>query len=177
MTEPTIIYAGDSVTWTRTLADYPAPTWTLGYSLVKADTAYTIATTADGSSHRAAVSTTTTAAYLPGEYTLTAYVTQAGERVTLPGASRVTVRPNPALSTADPRSHARRTLDAIDALLEGRATGDVAAYTINGRSLTKVPLAELITLQSHYRRLVDREDAESRIARGLASGRKIYSRI
>lgn len=177
MTEPTTIYAGDTLTWTRSVAEYPAQTWTLNYALVRAGRAYTFATTAEGDRHLVSVAASVTALWQAGEYTLTAYVTKASERVTLPGAVRVTVKPNPTGTAVDPRSHARRTFDAINAVIEGRATADVAAYTINGRSLTKMPIAELISLQSHYRRLVDREDAEARIARGLGSGRKIYSRI
>lgn len=177
MSEPTTIYAGDTLTWTRAVPDYAAPEWTLNYALVKAGKAYTFSSTASGQDHAVSVSSTTTATWQAGDYTLTAYVTKTGSRVTLPGATRVTVKPNPLGAAVDPRSQARRTLDAVSAVLEGRASSDVAAYTINGRSLTKMPIAELIALQSRYQRLVDREDAEANLARGMGSGRKIYSRI
>ena len=51
----------------------------------------------------------------------------------------------------DPRTHAERTLEAIEALLEGRAGKDVQSYSIQGRSLTKMTVDELRRWRRHYR--------------------------
>lgn len=52
---------------------------------------------------------------------------------------------------SDLRSHAERTLAAIEAVLEKRATSDQQSYSIAGRSITKIPLTELISLRDKYR--------------------------
>jgi len=48
----------------------------------------------------------------------------------------------------DRRSQNERDLEAIDAVIAGRITADVSAYTIDGRSVTRIPLAELRQLRS-----------------------------
>lgn len=52
---------------------------------------------------------------------------------------------------ADPRTHAEIMLTKIETLLEGKADSDVANYSINGRSLTKLGLSELIEWRDYYR--------------------------
>jgi hypothetical protein len=42
------------------------------------------------------------------------------------------------------------TLAAITAVLTGRITADVQAYSIAGRAVTKIPLGELLTLRGVY---------------------------
>ncbi len=74
----------------------------------------------------------------------------------------ITVAPDPAL--ADPRSHAERMLDAIEALLENRASKDVQSYAIAGRNLTKLTVDELQRWRRFYR---------SEVARERGSGRRI----
>lgn len=44
----------------------------------------------------------------------------------------------------------RRTLNAINAVLEGKASKDVQSYQINGRQLYKIPIPELLQLQAVY---------------------------
>jgi hypothetical protein len=72
-------------------------------------------------------------------------------------------------TTQDTRSHAERTLDAIEALIEGRATTDVASYSIAGRSLSRMTPDELVKWRSVYRA----EVAAQRNAGKPNGGRKI----
>jgi hypothetical protein len=58
----------------------------------------------------------------------------------------------------DLRTHARKVLDAINAVIEGRATKDQESYTIAGRTLTRTPLRELLALQKTYEEKVMREE-------------------
>ncbi|SFO63572.1 hypothetical protein SAMN05216567_101887 [Variovorax sp. OK605] len=64
-------------------------------------------------------------------------------------------------AAGDVRSHARRTLDAIEAVLEGRATSATAEYEINGRRLKYIPLNELHAMRSKYQREVAAEEGKS----------------
>ena len=66
-----------------------------------------------------------------------------------------------AISTSqDLRSHARKTLDAIEATIEGRASLDQERYRINNRELYRTPLETLKKLRDQYRAEVSREEAK-----------------
>jgi hypothetical protein len=54
-------------------------------------------------------------------------------------------------NTDDRRTHAEVMLAKIESLLEGRADNDVASYSINGRSLDRIPLKEMIEWRDYYR--------------------------
>ena len=83
MSEPTTIIAGDSVAWTKSLADYPAPTWTLKYRLVREGKSIEIVATASGSDHAIAVLPATSAGWLPGDYKWVAMVSDFGGSATV----------------------------------------------------------------------------------------------
>ncbi|MNV44052.1 hypothetical protein D3C71_1357960 [compost metagenome] len=159
-TEPISIIPGDTVKWTRTLADYPASAgWALSYELLNAMHRYEIPTTSDGKAFRVVVSAQTTHSYAPGSYDWRARVTNAEEVYTV-RTGRLTVAPAFG-AVGDVRSHARRTLDAIEALLEGRATSATAEYEINGRRLKYIPLNELHAMRTKYQREVAAEEGKS----------------
>lgn len=175
-TEPTAIYAGDTVAWTKSLPDYPAPVWVLTYSFVRDGGAITITATASGSEHAVSVPNSTTSAWIPADYTWTAYVSDGTSRFTVEtGAIRI--KANPAAGGYDSRSQCKRTLDAVNALLEGRAGADVSSYSIGGRSVTKMAVTELLVWKSKLEGEYQRELAADRAARGLGSGRKILTRF
>jgi len=159
-TEPISIIPGDTVKWTRTLADYPASAgWALSYELLNAMHRYEIPATADGKAFRVVVSAQTTQSYAPGAYDWRARVTNADEVYTV-ASGRLTVAPSFG-AAGDVRSHARRTLDAIEAVLEGRATSATAEYEINGRRLKYIPLNELHAMRTKYQREVAAEEGKS----------------
>lgn len=54
-------------------------------------------------------------------------------------------------------THAYRMVTAIEAVLEGKVTADVASYSIAGRSITKIPIVELIELREKYRKEFENE--------------------
>ena len=168
--EPTAARAGDTWAWSRTLADYPAPAWELTYTLWSATAAYAITAAADGTAHSVSVAAATTAAYAPGRYEWAARVTQGADGYTI--ASGV-IQILPALGAAmDTRSHARRMLDAINAMLEGRATDgdlDVVRHQIGDRS-TETDLPTLLKLRQQYAAAVQAEDAAAAAARGERRG-------
>ena len=47
--------------------------------------------------------------------------------------------------------HVRRVIDAIEAVIERRATKDQKSYSIDGRSLERTPIDELLLLRDRYR--------------------------
>ena len=69
----------------------------------------------------------------------------------------------------DARSHAEKVLEALEAVLEGRASKDQMSYSIKGRSLALTPLADLLAMRKAYR-------AELASQRAAAKGRKVLGR-
>ncbi len=68
----------------------------------------------------------------------------------------VTVAQDPTAISIDTdlRSYAQKTLDAIEAVLAKKATSDQQAYTIAGRSITKIPFKELYEMRELFRKEV-----------------------
>ena len=67
---------------------------------------------------------------------------------------------------ADPRSHAEIMLAKIQSLLEGRADKDVSSYSIQGRSISKMSIADLLQWRDYYRKEVLKERRDNAIALG-----------
>lgn len=176
-TEPTEVTAGDTVKWTRTLSDYPAGTWTLSYTLINAASKIAITASASGTDHLVSVTPATSAAWSAGLYDWQAYVTDGTDRYQV-DSGRITVNANYAgATTLDDRSHVKKTLDAIEAVIEGRASQAQQSYTINGRSLTRIPLSELYEFRKQYQAEYAAELQAERIANGMGSGRRVLLRF
>ena len=175
-TEPSSLNAGDTARWLKTLPDYPASAgWVLGYELVNAATRIAFSSTAQDEAHLVNVPAATTAAWAPGAYQWRARVALGADVCTV-ATGQITIQP--AFGAAvDARSHARRTLEAIEATLEGRATSATAEYQIAGRSMKYIPVPELITLRDRYRAEVRQEDAAARMAAGQGNPGRIYVRF
>jgi hypothetical protein len=175
--EPSSVNAGDTWRWTRSLADYPASAgWALSYTLINASAKITVNASASGDDHAVTVAAATTAGYAAGTYDWRARVSKAGEVYTV-GEGRLTVRNAFSAATFDARTHARKTLDAIEAVIEGRASSSTAEYTIAGRSLKHIPVADLLALRDKYRAEVLREDAAAAVAAGLPDRRRVFVRF
>ena len=69
---------------------------------------------------------------------------------------------------ADPRTHAEIMLTKIESVLEGRADSDVANYSINGRSLVKIAIEDLMRWRDYYRAEVTRQKRVEEIKLGRA---------
>lgn len=176
-TEPDSIVAGDSAIWTRSISDYPATDgWTLTYSLQTADGGefYTFTATT-GTSYAVNVPAATTATWVPGLYTAAARASLNGEAHTIwQGQIRIT----PALAQdIDRRTHARRVLDNIEAVLEKKATREILNSEVSGVKLERIPVDQLLVLRDRYRQEVKSEAAAAALAQGRGSGRNIFIRM
>lgn len=176
-TEPASLIAGDTAKWLKTLPDYPATDgWELSYVLINGTNKYTFIGTASGSDHLITVAAATTTAWVPGTYTWRARVSKSGEVYTV-GDGTFKVQSNFDAATLDARTHARRTLDNIEAYLENSANLTAANYSIAGRSLQRIPMPDLLALRDRYRADVARETAANAVARGLADPRRVFVRF
>lgn len=181
-TEPARVRAGDTVTWRKTLAEYPPSAgWTLYYRGISATAKFDITATNDADTHLVSVPKATTDDWVADDYTLIAWVASATERVSLPGG-RITVLPDLAAVTAagyDSRTQAKKMLDAIDAALQSLSSGErlaVVEAEVAGRRL-KYNITGLMTLRNLYAAQVRGEEAAERAALGLAPRNKINVRL
>lgn len=172
-TEPTELIVGDRVQWTKTLSDYPATTegWTLTYYL-RANLPggqINITAAASGDIFNIDVAPGTSANWTPGTYFWEAYVSKAGSRYKV-GEGMVLLKPDYSAIELpyDGRTHARRTLEAIQAVIEGRATTDIQRYVMQavGRSVDKMPIEELLKFRDYYLAEVKKEESAANGGRG-----------
>lgn len=185
------LIVGDSYEFTTVVPDYPASDgWTLAHVLrarVSGD-AITITAVASGDDYLTTVLAATSAGWDAGDYTVTAQVSNVGlERHTLDAvalsdgrlaSNLITILANPSEGEAfDDRSHARKTLDALNAMIEGRATKAQQRYTIKDRELWLIEPEQLIKFRQYYAALVLNEEAAARRAAGLPDGRTSYVRF
>lgn len=179
--EPAFIRAGDTVTWRRTLADYPASSgWALKYRIINAAGKIDLTATASGDDHLVSAAAVATATWAAGEYTWQAYAEKSGERHTV-GTGRLTVQPNLAAQAAgfDARSTARKALDDTRAALATwiASRGHVQEYEIAGRRMKFASLADIEGRIRLMAREVAREESAEKLAAGLGAGRKVYVRF
>ena len=151
-TEPKNITQGDSVSWSITNADYPASEgWVLSYALVTAGYIIQIDSTQDGDKHSVNLTTATTAAYSPGVYTWTATVSKTPDRRTIAqGSIEILADLSQLTDGADMRSHAKRTLDDLEAAIERHAATGVISSSVAGRTTVWRTYEELLALRDRY---------------------------
>lgn len=174
--EPESFTAGDTLSWTRSLADYPASaSWVLHYRLINAAAKYDINASASGDDHLVSVSAATTAAFAAGTYTWQAYVTKGAERYTV-GTGTVIILRDLAAEAAgfDNRTPARKALDALNAGLQSfGSNAHVQSYVIEGREMRYRTFADFMAARDRLALEVRREDDAQRAAAGLTGKNKL----
>jgi len=175
--EPRTFARGDTVSWTKTLSDYPASTYTLTYEF-RGATTKTVTASASGDDHAVTITAAQSLTWNEGDYWWAAYATTGAERYeVVTGTLTVTKNFAATDAVADQRSHAKKVLDAIEATIEGRASRDQQAYTIAGRSLALTPIESLLKLKQEYRAEYAKEVADEKQKRGEGSGKRILARL
>ncbi len=176
--EPTLIRAGDSVTWQRDLPEYSAAVgWVLKYRLLyPSGAAVGINSTGAGTLHTVNLSSSATGSFTAGSATLVAWVENAGTgaRQTLE-TQPVTILPDlTGAANYDNRTSNQIALGAAKAALEdylksGRA--HIASYDIAGRQFTFRSSKDVIELIQHYERAVASDNARLAVMQGGSPGR------
>jgi len=178
--EPITIQAGDTLTWTKSLADYPAnDSWVLSYRLINENNKHDITTSASGSEHLVSVLASTTASYVLGKYTLLSWVTKGAERYSLP-SKQVEILPNLAIWNGgfDSRTTAKRVLDLLDAAMISHGSNAwVQEYEISGRKMKFKEPGEFLAYRSKIQTEVNREQNAARLKAGLKLKNKISVRM
>ena len=169
--EPDRATAGDVWIWRRDdlASDYPPADFALAYVFTPetGGTPVQIAATSDATGYLVTVPSATTDDFAAGRLAWRATLTRSADsaRMTL-CEGVITVAPDPAAATAgDLRSTNRRILDALEARLQGRITADAESYTIEGRSLVRMPIEQVERLVEKYRAKVAVEEGRPLITR------------
>ena len=171
MAEPSVLYVNGSATWTRDNSDYsPAGGYSLEYVLVKAGSRIVIdgsMVVGSGSRYTVTIAPSDSSGWEHGAYSWTAYAVKSGERWAV-AAGGMTVVPDfpSAASGYDARSHVKITLDALEALIEGRAADGLDQVSIRGRSITRMGMGDLLKWRSQYQRWYEEELDAAAVADG-----------
>jgi hypothetical protein len=179
--QPTLV-AGDTLNHAIRVATYtPEDGWALKFRLVPrfpTGTAISITALADGGQWNVQAHAPITSAWLPGEYNWAAWVEKAQEKYTVE-TGILTVLPDPRTASVgtDTRSATERAFDAVNAMLQGRATDGVQSYTINGRQLSRYSMADLLKLRDRLRVDLARERRAAGLQDHTGTARRIFVRI
>jgi hypothetical protein len=158
----TELAAGDTWTWPICDVGYDLTVWTVKYFLRGAKK-LDLAMEADGvGGYQLKAAAIDTAKLTAGDYSWVLVVTKDSDRVEL---ARGLVKIKPDIAAADEnfdgRSFAKKMLDAVRAVMEGRATRVEKSYQFNGKALELQTMSELRAAEKDYAQQVRNEQIAS----------------
>lgn len=161
--EPHQFVAGDTVSWTKSLSDYPTSDgWTLHYRIVGVEEEIPDANI-DASENTFGgwdvVIAAADSSLDAGAYRIIGWVVSgdASQRHTIYDGTVTVLADVASVSAADLQTPNQKILAAIDARLAGRITADQESVQIDGTSLVRIPIKDLATLRGVYSAKVWRE--------------------
>ena len=179
---PTELQLGDFWAWKREdlASDYPVASYSLSYefNLVDGATASNFTLTATESNDEYIIEASNTTSYTAGEYNWISYITRSSDSARIKLSEGFTeIQENYATTTSSVRSHAKKVLDAIEAVIENRATMDQSSMSIAGRSLSRLTIDELLQFRDRYKAEYLKEVKKARIKNKKDSGNTIKVRF
>lgn len=173
--EPDCIVRGDTAKWiVDPGSDYPPGTWSLQFAFVTASTRV-LKSGADNGDGRFLMHLTPADSLLlatPGLWFYQAKVTDGTDEYTIrKGRLEVIQEFESQASGFDARSHWKKVLDALESVLQGKASKDVLSYSIATRSLAKASWDELRSAYEWYAAKYQAELEKERIAQGRGGRR------
>lgn len=183
--EPDLLVVGDRWTWRRPdlAATYDPSDYALTYEYHEdsgggGSHKFSITATETTDDYIIEIASATTANYATGDFHWYAFITRSSdsERIAVDdGYAKIEL--NFANTNADHRSHAKKVLDAIEAVLENRASQDQMSYSIAGRSLARMSIDDLMTFRNRYRAEYNEELKRWRIKNKQDTGNTIKVRF
>jgi hypothetical protein len=180
---PSAVFAGDTVLFSEYFADYPASDgWAITFDFRaangKAISFTSSQDSANSARHFVSLTPALTSTWIPADYSGVGRAIKSGQKITVwTGALTVNAELSSQTDNFDTRTHARKCLDAIESVLEGKATRDVLNTTIAGQSISRLTPDQLISFRAYYRAEVLAEETEDAIANGRAGGNQILVRF
>lgn len=178
-TIPATLRAGDTLSDTWSLSDYPATAgWVARLTLINSGARYQANAVASGADHVLTVLAATTAAWVAGTYSWSIDATLGAARYTVATGSVQVLPDLAAATTLDTRSNYRKALESAEAAL---ATHGARAYLsgieMGDRRQTFTNPGEFLAFISRLRSEVRREDNADRMRQGLAPRNKLLVRF
>jgi len=181
-TEPLQFSIGDFVQWKREdiVGDYPTATHSATWIARLAsgtNTEITVNATETSTYYLFTIASADSASFSEGHYHWQLEITEtsSGNRIIIDtGTLDIHYDLD---NNVDPRSHAQIMIDKIESILQGKADADVASYSINGRSLTKMSFEDLISARDFYRKEYAKELQKERAAQGDHTGATVLVRF
>lgn len=181
--EPEEVVVGDYIQWTRNdlATDYPPADYTATYVARitgGGNTEIQLTGTTYNGGYLFTVDSATSADFVAGYYHWQLEIVRNSDSNRLVvdrGAFDAIV--DLAVGGTDPRTHAEVMLDKIESILENRADSDVSDYSIGNRSLTKIPIKELMMWRDRYRAEYLQEKRKLRAQQGKTTGQNVLIRF
>lgn len=175
--EPEEFSAGDTLAFTRSLPDYPAPDWSIVYELTGNNAPrIEFLSSASNSNHSITVDAATTAGWLPGDYVLAGYAVSGAERHRI-YYGQIKVYPNVprAAGNEDTRTFAQKMVEMLEGLL---LQGGGLLESRVGDSMFRYQTLEEVRAEHGYWKNVRRNELQHERARsGKRPGNKIRPRF
>lgn len=181
--EPDEIVVGDFIQFKRTdlVDDYPTATHSAEYvARITGGGASEIklAGTETATHYLFTVTSAESELFTPGFYHWQLEITEtaSGNRIVVDRGTFTAVV-DLDVNNTDPRTHAEIMITKIESILEGKADADVASYSINGRSLTKMSFDDLTRARDFYRKEYAKERQIERAKNGEKTGATVLVRF
>lgn len=138
------------MSYTRTVTDFPATSWTLKLTLA-GPKVLTVTAATSGTDFVVTLSATQTAALEAGAYVYVERVESGVERYDVERGA-VTVTADPTLAgPGDLQSKEEKMLVVVEAAIDGTLASGMQSYQILGRAVSKIPIRELMELRSQLK--------------------------
>lgn len=173
---PATFYAGDTFLLALTPSDYTAPDWSLELHFrAKDGVSIDLSSTDSGGGHLFSVDAGTTAQWNAASYSVVGRAVYSdGSKFTFyTGSMRVLPDLSQQADNFDTRTHSKKCLDAIELVMEGKATRDVLNTTIAGQSVSRLSPEQLVFWRNYYKSEVAAEQALIDAQNGKAQGNLI----
>lgn len=150
--EPTIIQAGDTLRFTKSLADYSSADYSLTYVLISSLPSVqkiSIVATTSGTDFLVSATAATTAEWTPGNYTIVGYVSDSTIRYEI-YRGQITITPNiqsEELGYLDTRTYWEKIRDQLREVIQAGVIREVIRYSFNGVS------TEVVTMNDAFKAL------------------------
>lgn len=176
-TEPRYFIQGETVQWRKEFDCYDAAGgFSIIYYLRGPSGGIDIGGADDGDGYIFTITSSQTGALAVGNYSYQAFAIKNAEKFFVAEGNlqiKAGLSTIPQNQSFDSRTQAEKDLEAVRAMLSGKASKDVQRYTINNRQLDKIPIPDLLALETRF---VERVRSERRAA-GLKKGRPFLKTI
>ncbi len=159
--EPTEFFAGDYVTWTKSLSDFPSSTYTLTYRLLALSgaAATTVSASASGTDFQIIIHSASSATFTPGDYSLIGFVSDGTERTQI-YSGKLIVKPDPATATAfDGRTYLEKVLIKLEEVILSGVIRAPIEYSYGGVSSKIMTLKDALDARDRIRAQMTQEAA------------------